>query len=266
MHRTIVHTRKGLYPTPSHFPLPFKSPLSQFLPRLQTSQPTSELTSQRRLHSRNPNAAPIGNTFEVLTSSPTPDQQSSPSHPSSTTFAQEIALPRTYFSLFPLSFPEGAPPLSKFTPDLRTLRSEYLRLQAVAHPDRHHTSSNPQNSIPTSTTQSSVSANINSAYRTLQSPLLRAQYLLQQHGINTQEEGTMEADTALLAEVLAVREDIENGSPDEIADVEVANAKRMEDCVYTFENLIREGRWQDAAREAVKLRYWTNIGESLNNQ
>lgn len=73
----------------------------------------------------------------------------------------------------------------------------------------------------------------------------------------------MEGDTELLMEVLSVREEIENASEEERVGFERENEQRMRGCEAAFERCIGDGRWMEARGEAVRLRYWSNIGESL---
>ncbi|KFX90050.1 hypothetical protein O988_08368, partial [Pseudogymnoascus sp. VKM F-3808] len=89
--------------------------------------------------------------------------------------------PKTHYSLFPLTLPDGPPPAGPFTIDLPNLRREYLRLQAAAHPDVH--------SGPAKARAEAASAVINDAYTTLRDPLRRAEYILSLHGIDTKKEG-----------------------------------------------------------------------------
>ncbi|KAI9766203.1 MAG: hypothetical protein M1835_007230 [Candelina submexicana] len=251
--RNILLTARRLQPSAILHPSPSSSTQQLTpLPYLSALHPQSNITSKPR------SASTV-----TASSTPQPRQPSQlhphPPQPSAQPPPQVPTLPQTYFHLFPLSFPHGSPPASNFTPDLRTLRSEYLRLQAVAHPDRHHTPNSTSN-----TTQDSISANINTAYKTLQSPLLRAQYLLLQHGIDVQEEGVMEGDKELLMEVLEAREEIEEAENEvEIEELKVVNNGRVEHCVRELERAVGESRWQEAGRMAVRLRYWMNIGEGL---
>merc|ERR1711939_855114 len=131
-------------------------------------------------------------------------------------------IPQTHYEFFPKTLPSGPPPSGPFHIDVRELRREFLQLQSIAHPDRH-----PQH---LKTRAEATSARINEAYKTLQNPLLRAQYLLSLRGIDVAEDETAKVDDPeLLMEVLDAREEIEN-----------------------------------AEEEGVRLRYWVNIRESLD--
>ncbi|KAK8084424.1 Co-chaperone Hsc20 [Apiospora hydei] len=92
-----------------------------------------------------------------------------------------------------------------------------------------------------------ASARINEAFKTLAHPLLRAQYLLELAGradnAGTDESAKVE-DPELLMEVLEAREMIEEAESEE-----------------ALEPLREEN---GAEREAVRLRYWVNIRESID--
>ncbi|KLU89269.1 DnaJ domain-containing protein [Magnaporthiopsis poae ATCC 64411] len=131
-----------------------------------------------------------------------------------------------YYALFPQTLPAGPPPDGPFEIDVRALRREFLQLQAAVHPDFHHhaASSSSSSSSPGGSSSSrhsaarrqaeAASAHVNAAYKTLASPLLRAQYLLRcRHGLDLagDEAASLAApDAAFLAEVMAVQEDIED--------------------------------------------------------
>ncbi|KAI9715020.1 MAG: hypothetical protein M1812_006234 [Candelaria pacifica] len=264
MRRSILQTSRGLQPSsanPTTLTPSISIPNPAFYrPNIQR-QPHNIPPTIRSASSSTTTSSPSKNQHKQESQTPTSPSSKTPIN---TDPQEEPVLPKTYFSLFPLSFPNGAPPASSFTPNLRTLHTEYLRLQAIAHPDRHHTSSSSQTSTTKTATQDNISANINSAYKTLQSPLSRATYLLQQQGIDIETEGVMEADKSLLTSILSAREEIEEAENEtQIQDLKIENDERVRHCIQGIEDNIREGKWQDVAEWAVKLRYWSNIGESL---
>ncbi|KAH6628058.1 HSCB C-terminal oligomerization domain-containing protein [Chaetomium tenue] len=186
----------------------------------------------------------------------------------------------TYYALFPETLPDGPPPTGKFPIDLRALRNEFLRLQAASHPDFHHSASQTSPTPPTqgntnNNTKSAArlhaeatSAQINAAYKTLSSPLLRAQYLLrEQHGVDLEgdEAGSQAApDAELLMTVLEAREVIEEAETEaDLEEVRVANEVRIEECEARLGEALEGGDVQAAKEEAVRLRYWVNIREGV---
>lgn len=176
--------------------------------------------------------------------------------PSSATPSQ-ANVPQTHYDFFPQTFPHGPPPASPFTPDLKALRKEFLQLQAKAHPDlvgagqkRH---------------AEALSSRINEAYKVLQDPLKRAQYLLLQRGIDVEDESAKMSGGPLLMEVMEAREAVEEAaSEEEVEALRGENNARIADSVQILENAFAKSDWDAAAHEAMRLRYWMNIAESIH--
>jgi molecular chaperone HscB len=103
---------------------------------------------------------------------------------------------RTYFELF------GLPPA--FNIDLARLDQAYRQLQAEVHPDRFAAASDTERrrSLQWAT-------HANEAYQTLKNPLDRARYLLQLHGVDTQEESNTAMPPDFLMRQMEWREAIE---------------------------------------------------------
>jgi len=167
-------------------------------------------------------------------------------------------VPQTHYEFFPKTLPQGPPPSGPFVIDIRTLRKEFLQLQAVAHPDRHPSHHK--------TRAEATSARINEAYKTLQNPLLRAQYLLSLRGIDVAENETAKVeDPELLMEVLDTREEIEGAQEEEELDgLKAVNDERIAASEKILDEAFREDDMEGAKGEAVRLRYWVNIKESLD--
>ncbi|KAF2146558.1 uncharacterized protein K452DRAFT_282735 [Aplosporella prunicola CBS 121167] len=168
------------------------------------------------------------------------------------------SMPQTHYHFFPKTLASGPPPHGPFDIDLRALRSEFLQLQAQAHPDRHAATNKRR--------AEALSARINEAYKTLQSPLLRAQYLLQQRGIDVAEDERLKVeDPDLLMEVLEAREMIEEAeTEEEVEAMKADNAKKIEESVGVLDKAFRDDDVEAAKEEAVRLRYWVNIKDSLD--
>ncbi|KAJ4992024.1 Fe-S protein assembly co-chaperone HscB [Stagonosporopsis vannaccii] len=166
---------------------------------------------------------------------------------------------QTHYSFFPKSLSAGPPPVGPFTIDLNALKREFLQLQAKAHPDLH-----PQEHKKRA---EATSARINEAYKTLQSPLLRAQYLLSQRGIETADDETAKVDDPeLLMEVLEAREQIEDAeSEEDLVGMKDENEIRIQESIKALEGAFAADDVEMAKSETVKLRYWMNISESIAN-
>jgi molecular chaperone HscB len=200
---------------------------------------------------------------------------SSPASSTSAPPPSPSAVP-TYYALFPETLPDGPPPAGKFHIDTRALRREFLRLQAASHPDFHHHAASHTHHQHQHHRHSksrahaeATSALINTAYKTLSSPLLRAQYVLrEQHGVDLEgdEAGTQSAapDAELLMTVLEAREVIEEAQREEdLEEVRVANEERIDEAERRIGEALEGGDVQAAKEEAVRLRYWVNIREGV---
>jgi molecular chaperone HscB len=172
--------------------------------------------------------------------------------------ADARSAPQTHYEFFPQTLASGPPPSGSFVIDPRVLRKEFLQLQAKAHPDMHPQSEKRR--------AEATSARINEAYKTLQNPLLRAQYLLSLRGIDVAEDETAKVeDPELLMEVLDAREEIEAAQEEEELDgMKRVNDERIAASEGVLEQAFAKDDIQTAKQEAVKLRYWINIKESLD--
>jgi molecular chaperone HscB len=170
-----------------------------------------------------------------------------------------------FYALFPKTLPRGPPPAGPFDIDARALRREFLRLQAAAHPDFHHAAGGGQQARA-----GAASALINEAYRTLRDPLLRAEYLLRvSFGVDLagDEAGRLTtADPDVLAAVLDAREAIEDAADEEaLQPLRAENEARIRDAERALAEAFAADDCEAAKGEAVKLRYWVNVRQGLDN-
>ncbi|KAF4547600.1 HSCB C-terminal oligomerization domain-containing protein [Elsinoe fawcettii] len=173
--------------------------------------------------------------------------------------AKESFLPQTHYDYFPLTLgPDRIPPKAPFKVDLKALRREFLQLQSKAHPDLAPAGKKRQ--------AEALSSRINEAYKTLQNPLLRAQYLLSLRGIDVAEDETAKVeDPDLLMEVLETRETIEEAEKEEdLQELKETNEVRIEKSEEILSRAFQEDNMDKAKEEAVRLRYWVNIRESID--
>lgn len=167
--------------------------------------------------------------------------------------------PKTHYDLFPLTLPSGPPPAGHFPIDVRALRREFLTLQSKHHPDLAPASLKPQ--------AEAYSAIINDAYKTLSNPLTRAQYLLSLRGVDVANDETLKVEEPeLLMMVLEAREEIEEATEEsEIEKLRETNEERVRESEERLDELFAGDDVEGAKREAVRLRYWVNVRESLDN-
>ncbi|KAK5628259.1 hypothetical protein RRF57_003974 [Xylaria bambusicola] len=167
--------------------------------------------------------------------------------------------PETHYEFFPNTLPAGPPPKGPFDIDVRALRREFLSLQAGAHPDLHpaHMKSRAQ----------AASARINEAFKTLSHPLLRAQYVLSLRGLDVGGDETAKVeDPELLMLVLETRETIEEAENEgDLEGLRAENEERIEESVGRLGDMFAKDDLEGAREEVVRLRYWVNIRESIDN-
>lgn len=136
------------------------------------------------------------------------------------------------------------------------MKKEFLQLQSRAHPDLHQGNNKER--------AEGISAAINDAYRTLQNPLLRAQYLLSLRGTEITDYVDDNSDQGLIMDVLEVREAIEDAeTPEEIVKLQGLNAERIRACVERLEDFFAKDDLPRARNEVGRLKYWCSIEEAL---
>lgn len=98
-----------------------------------------------------------------------------------------------YFQLFGLE--------NQFSVDLANLSIIYQSLQKQVHPDRFAHASSQEQLIAVQ-----KSTEINDAYQTLKSPILRAQYMLELRGVDMPDEQATVGDVSFLMRQMELRE------------------------------------------------------------
>lgn len=86
--------------------------------------------------------------------------------------------------------------------NLKELTRRFRNVQAQIHPDKFSTKSEAEQSL-----SSEWSSLVNKAYKTLQTPVLRGEYLLSLKGITISEKNTIE-DPEFLMEVMEKNETV----------------------------------------------------------
>ncbi len=139
-----------------------------------------------------------------------------------------------------------------FALDEAQLHRAYIQQQQQNHPDRLRGASEAERMKAMQ-----LSADLNAAYRTLKSPLLRAEYLLSLKGIHVgSEKDSVKPSQALLMETMEMREKLAEAE-DEIslkATAEEAGRAHQQ----TLDKLTSHfgcDDWDSAAQETIRLRY-----------
>ena len=105
---------------------------------------------------------------------------------------------------------------------------------------------------------------VNEAYKTLQDPLKRAQYLLSLQGIDVEDDSAKLSENELLMEVMEAREAVEEVENEEdLVGIRAENNERIAASVQILESAFAQTEMEQAAQEAIRLRYWMNIEESI---
>lgn len=132
-------------------------------------------------------------------------------------------------------------------------------MQGEAHPDHHSQDMKGR--------AEALSSQINEAYKTLSDPLLRTQYLLSLRGIDVAEDETAKVeDQGLLMQVLESQEVIEEAeSEKDLEGLKQTNHERLEESVKILEQAFEKDDIDTAKKEAVRLRYWTNIRDGIRS-
>ncbi|KAK0753800.1 hypothetical protein B0T18DRAFT_484440 [Schizothecium vesticola] len=179
---------------------------------------TATSPSNRTTASRQTTALPATRRWLSPSATTTPPKDQQPQQP-------QQPKPLPYYALFPLTLPHGPPPTGPFEIDIPTLRREFLRLQSRSHPDLH------QHHGSTRLDAQAASSEINAAFKTLCSPLLRAEYILRErHGVDLAgDESTGPGeDPEVLMAVLEAREAIDAAREEgELEGVRVENEGRV---------------------------------------
>jgi len=163
---------------------------------------------------------------------------------------------RNYFELFGLT---GA-----FNVDLDGLDQAFRLLQAEVHPDRFAAASDSERrqSLQWAT-------HANEAYRTLKNPLSRARYLLQLHGVDTQEESNTAMPADFLMRQMEWREAIEEATDGGDSEALDALSRELRQEVRELQNglsalLDERGDYQQASDVVRKLRFLDKVQAEID--
>lgn len=125
-----------------------------------------------------------------------------------------------YFELFNLPF--------QFDVKVETISDTYRELQRAVHPDKFAHAGEHEQLLAVQ-----KSAQVNDAFQTLKDPLLRAQYMLAERGVDIQLEQKTLQDPVFLMQQMEFREQLED-----IAGLE--DPDELEEQIIQFENSIKK--------------------------
>jgi molecular chaperone HscB len=167
-----------------------------------------------------------------------------------------IDFSRNHFELF------GLP--ARFRVDFDTLERAYRTLQSDVHPDRHAAGGDAEKRLALQ-----ASARVNEAYRALQDPVARAEYLLHLRGADVATETDNALPVAFLTEQLERREEAEQAADaqDEQRLAALVDAVRADvaDLEQQVEAALDADDLERGRRRVRELRFLTKLVEDLDD-
>jgi molecular chaperone HscB len=150
-----------------------------------------------------------------------------------------------------------------FVIDLKKLDQNYQSIQKEIHPDRFA-------SLGDDTKLESIkkTAQVNDAYQTLKSPIRRAEYLLQLHGVNIHDEKYTAVPQDFLMQQMEWREELEMHKQDKLALEKLAadiqkNKKQMINQLPAFFD--NKDDLNDAIKTTRELNFIEKIEQHIND-
>ncbi|MBL8510568.1 MAG: Fe-S protein assembly co-chaperone HscB [Betaproteobacteria bacterium] len=169
----------------------------------------------------------------------------------------QLDFSKNYFELFDL-------PIT-YHINVGDLELAYRDVQSVVHPDRYAVAEEAAQRLA-----AQWATRANEAYAILKSPLKRARYFLQLHGIDTQEHTHTDMPAAFLMQQIEWREAAQQaGQAKDIVALERIASLRRQAERQLFLQLAREldspDTYQDARQSVRKLRFLERLGEEIGD-
>lgn len=150
-----------------------------------------------------------------------------------------------------------------FVIDLKKLDQNYQSIQKEIHPDRFA-------SLGDDTKLESIkkTAQVNDAYQTLKSPIRRAEYLLQLHGVNIHDEKYTAVPQDFLMQQMEWREELETHKQDKLAleklaaDIQKNKNQMINQLPAFFDN---KDDLNDAIKTTRELNFIEKIEQHIND-
>lgn len=192
---------------------------------------------------------------------------------------------KSFFNLFPKSFPNGGPPQDSFIISPRSLRREYRMLQSEHHPDILIGAATLKNEASGSTNDE-LSSILNKAYSTISNPYTRLAHFIETHHpdkidisqdetskkliekLQSQSEESSLEYKDMLMTVLDAHESLEfANSEDDLDPLSSENNERIQQTEETIEQLLKQEplNWDKILVEAIRLKYWINIQNGIRD-
>ena len=164
---------------------------------------------------------------------------------------------KNYFDLFGLE--------KKFSVPQENLDRAYRDIQSQIHPDKFSHAGEAEKRL-----SMQWATRANEAYQTLKKPLSRARYLLQLHGVDTQEETNTAMPTSFLMEQMEWREAVieakQEGNHKSLINLHKNLLSHRAALLAKLEKQIDTEKNLDAACDTTrKLRFLEKLGEEIDD-
>uniref|UniRef100_A0A7S2M1Z1 J domain-containing protein n=1 Tax=Zooxanthella nutricula TaxID=1333877 RepID=A0A7S2M1Z1_9DINO len=148
----------------------------------------------------------------------------------------------------------------RYALDLDGVDKAYKDLQKQLHPDRHAQAGERDKAAV-----EAHAARLNEAVATLRSPLRRAGYWMELHGVRILEDDQRMQDAEMMMEVMEVSEQIEDASTQvEIDELVRHNNEKIAGVEASVAELFSREDWAAARPLVEKLQMLTRLGERMN--
>ncbi|KAL2327329.1 hypothetical protein Fmac_020756 [Flemingia macrophylla] len=142
----------------------------------------------------------------------------------------------------------------KYDLEGENLEGKYKGWQKKLHPDLVHSKSQKERDFA-----ADQSARVIDAYRTLSKPLSRGIYLLKLYGVEIDEEQTI-SDPELLAEIMDIREDVEDASNSEALNLILSQMQeKMQNWSNAFSHAFQSQNFEEAKLAIRRMTYYTRV-------
>ncbi|KAK7392721.1 hypothetical protein VNO78_21167 [Psophocarpus tetragonolobus] len=151
-----------------------------------------------------------------------------------------------YFDIFGLE--------RKYDLEGENLEGKYKEWQKKLHPDLVHSKSQKERDFA-----AEQSARVIDAYRTLSKPLSRGIYLLKLYGVEIDEEQTI-SDPELLAEILEIREEVEEASNSEALNRILSQMQeKLQNWSNVFGHAFQSQNFEEAKLAIRRMTYYSRV-------
>jgi molecular chaperone HscB len=151
---------------------------------------------------------------------------------------------------------------ARFEIDLEGLETRYHELQREVHPDRFAGASQAEQRV-----SMQLATRVNEAYQTLKSPLRRAGYLLQLHGVDPEFETNTAMPAEFLTDQMERRERLEEAvaASDWEELIALSTDLRVEEdaLLARIERQLEAQDWTEAAATLRQLKFLEKFGEDI---